>query len=70
MMIHDDGLLIDGQTAVVHFSDADAAHVFIVVHGADEDLCACLAVPFRSRNIVQNSLKQGSHCFALLIQVG
>ncbi len=70
MMIHDDGLLIDGQTAVVHFSDADAAHIFVVVDCADQNLGARVRVAGGCGNIVQNSLKQGSHCFALLIQVG
>ena len=38
VMVYQEHFLIDGDGAIIHLADADAAHIFIVVDGADEHL--------------------------------
>ena len=61
MMVDDDYLLIHLHAAVVHLAYADASHIFIIIDGADQHLGAGFGVALGSRDIVQDSLKQGNH---------
>ena len=67
VMVYQYGVHVDTDFAVVHFADTDTAHIFVVVDGADEHLCACLRISFGSRDVVQDRLKQGNHVFWLVV---
>ena len=69
VMVADDDFLVDPDGAVVHLSDADASHIFIVIDGADEHLGAGGAVAFRGGNVVYNGFKQRFHADAGLGRV-
>ena len=68
-MVHLHALLVHPQLAIVHLSDADAAHVFIVVDGADQNLSGGVGISLGSRDIVQNRLKQRAHIHLRILQV-
>ncbi len=57
VVIHNHSVLIDFQTAVVYFAHTDTSHIFIVINGTDQNLCAGIRVSFRRRDILQNGFK-------------
>ena len=69
VMVYQEHFLIDGDGAVVHLADADAAYVFVVVDGADEHLGGRFRVAFRGRDIIKDRLKEGLHVPLLVCQV-
>ena len=60
-------LVVDADDAVVHFADADAAHVLVVVDGADEDLGELLRVALGRRDVVHDGLEQRLHVHVAVI---
>ena len=52
MVVADNHVLIYLQGTAIHFPYSDAAHIFIIVDGADENLGAFLRVSFRGGDIV------------------
>ena len=61
VMVADDDFLVHPDDTVVHFPDADAADVLVVVNGADKDLGAGLRVSFRRGDVVDDGLEQWLH---------
>ena len=45
MMVDKDHILVDGDCAVVNFSDTDASDILVVVNGADEHLVGASGSP-------------------------
>ena len=52
MMIHQEYFLVQRHMAVVNLSDADPAHIFVIIYGTDQDLKSCIRITLRRRNIV------------------
>ena len=67
VVVHDGALFVDADDAVVHFADADAAHVLVVVDGADEDLGELLRVALGRRDVVHDGLEQRLHVHVAVI---
>ncbi len=66
MSIDDNRILVDLDAAVVHFSYGNAAHIFIVVNGADKHLRVGLLVSLGRRNILDDCLEQGHHVLRVI----
>ena len=69
MVVHNNHILVDRDGSVIHFSDTDTTNVFIVIDGADQHLCTCIRITFRSWNVIQDGLKQRNHIFWLIIDI-
>ena len=67
-MVYYDHVLVYTDRSIVHFADADSAHIFIVIDGTDQYLCGGIRVSFRSGNVFQNRLKERNHIFRLVIE--
>ena len=65
MVVYNDHFLIDPDAAVVHLTHADAAHVFVIVDGADQNLGACVGISLRRGNVINNGVKERGHVFSL-----
>ena len=68
-MVYQNALLIDSQTAVVYLADADTANEFIVINGADQYLGICIRVALRSRDRIDDRLKERTHIHFRVIQL-
>ena len=51
VVVYNHAILVDADGSVVHLADTDAAHIFIVIDGADENLRACGLVPLGSGDV-------------------
>ncbi len=69
MVVADDHFLVHLDNAVVHLADADAAHVLVVVDGADQHLCAGLGISLRGGNVVHDGLEEGLHIGAVSVGI-
>ena len=69
VMVYEDTVLVYFDSTVVHFADADTAHILVVVDGADQNLGSGSLVAFGSGDIVQNGLKQRHHVVGLFVEV-
>ena len=68
-MVYNNYILVDRNRSVIDFSDTDTANVFIVIDGADQHLCTCIRISFRSRDVIQDGLKQRNHVFRFIVDV-
>ena len=69
VMVHDGHFLVHADGAVVHLADADAAHVFVVVDGADQDLGELVRIPLGRRDVLHDGLKQRLHVHVAVVHV-
>ena len=51
VMVHQHHFLVDSDLTVVYFTDTDTTYIFIVVDGTDKNLCTCIRITFRSRDV-------------------
>ncbi len=65
-MVADYHLLVHADDAIVHLAHAYAAHILIVINGADEHLGRRIGIPFRRRNVVHNGLEERFHAVSRL----
>ena len=64
VMIDDDNVLIDLDSAVVYLADTDSSHVFVVVDRADQNLCTGIRITLRSGNVLDDGIKERCHILA------
>ena len=69
MVVYQHALLVHADGTILHFADANAAHVLIVVDGADEHLGVGVRISLRSRNIVDDRLKERRHIHIRVVQI-
>ena len=69
VVVHQHALLVHPNGAVVHLADSDAAHVLVVVDGADEHLGGGVGIPLRGRDVVEDGLKEGRHIRLRIVQL-
>ena len=69
VVVYDNHILVDGDSTAVDLSDTDPADILIVVDRADQHLRRAVLITFRSRDVVQNCLKERNHVLWLIIQV-
>ena len=65
MMIDDDDFLIDFNGPVIHFADADASYIFVVIYRADQYLRARVRITCRRRNMLDDRVEKGRHIATL-----
>ena len=68
-MVYNNYILVDRNRSVIDFSNTDTANVFIVIDGADQHLCTCIRISFRSRDVIQDGLKQRNHVFRFIVDI-
>ena len=64
VVVDHDRVLVGADRAVVHLADADAAHILVVVDGADEDLGVRLRIPLREPGCSPGSSRKRGTMFA------
>ena len=69
MMVYNNYILVDRNRSVIDFSNTDTANVFIVIDGTDQHLCPCIRISFRSRDVIQDGLKQRNHVFRFIVDI-
>ena len=69
VVVAEHDLLINADSPVFHFSDADTAHILVVVNGTDQNLCGSFRISCWSRDILQYGFKKGLHAFWCISQV-
>ena len=69
MMVQKHQLLVYGNSSALNLTDTDTAYIFIVVDGADKNLCISVRISLRSRDRIKDSLKKRSHILRLIIEV-
>ena len=62
-MVYQNHILIDFQFSVIYLTNADSAHVFIIINGTDQNLGIRIWIAFWSRNIFDDGIKQRHHIF-------
>ena len=68
-MVYDHAVLVYLQASVVDLADTDTANKLVVVDGADQHLGVCVRISLRSRDIIDDSLKQRAHINFRIIQL-
>ena len=69
MVVDNDHFLSHADGTIVHFSHTDTAHIFIVVNGADQNLCARIRIAYRSGDIVEDRFKERTHIAVFIVQI-
>ena len=69
MMVDHDDFLIDADGSAVDLAYAYSSHIFIVIDRADEHLQRTFLISLRSRNVIQDRLKQGAHILLFVREV-
>ena len=69
MMVDDDAVLIYFQVAVVDLTNADTSYILVVINRADQNLCFCIRISLRRRDVIQNGLEQWLHIHIRIVQV-
>ena len=69
VMVHQHHFLVHGNFTVVHFSNTDASHIFVIINGADQHLSTGVRITFRSGNVFQDGFKKRFHAFRCIIQI-
>ena len=69
VVVHDHTLLAGLHRAVVHLSDPNPAHIFIVVNRADKHLRLRVRIPLWRGNVLQNCFKQRRHIRLRIIYI-
>ena len=69
VMVQKGKLLVYCDLTVLYFTYTDTSYIFIVVDGADKNLCVSFRITLRSRDIFQDCLKQRSHIFRCICEV-
>ena len=67
VMVDDDNILVHMDGAVIDLTDSDTSDIFIVINCADQYLCAGIRIALRSRNIIEDRIKQRHHVLARLV---
>ena len=57
VMVDDDAVLIYFQVAVVDLTNADTSYILVIIDRADQNLCLCIRISLRRRDIIQNGLE-------------
>ena len=68
-MVYDHAVLVYLQASVVDLADTDTANKLVVVDGADQHLGVCVRISLRSRDIIDDSLKQRAHIYFRIVQL-
>ena len=66
VMVHDHDFLVHADLPVVDLADADAADIFVVVDGGDEQLQRGLGIALRRRDRIKDRIQQRAHIHALI----
>ncbi|CDA98224.1 putative uncharacterized protein [Lachnospiraceae bacterium CAG:215] len=69
MMVDEHHFLIDCDRSVVHFADTDPSHIFIIIDRTDQNLSWSFRIALRSRNVIDDRLKQRFHIFLFIGQI-
>lgn len=67
VMVDDNNILIYTDGTVIDLADSDTSDIFIVINCADQHLCAGIRIALRSRNIIEDRIKQRNHVLARLV---
>ena len=69
MSVYDDHVLTGADCAVIYFADTDAAYIFIIVNGTDQNLSVGIRISFRRRDVIQDGLKKRHHILGTVLQL-
>ena len=69
MMVDDDAVLIYFQVTVVDLTNADTPYILVVINRTDQNLCLCIRISLRRRDVIQNGLEQWLHIHIRIVQV-
>ena len=53
MMVDDDAVLIYFQVTVVDLTNADTSYILVVINRTDQNLCLCIRISLRRRDVIQ-----------------
>ena len=69
MMVQKSKFLVNSNLTLLNFTNTDTSYIFVVVDGADQNLCVCFRITFRSRDLFQDGFKQRSHVLRCILQI-
>ena len=67
-MVHQNHILIHTNRTIINLTNTDTANIFVIINGTDQNLKRCILISLRSRNVIDNSLKQRSHIPVFIAQ--